>query len=78
MSTFYLLPPRPCLGECFASFLQGLFPGLTWDHSVLAETLTAAASRHADVYLVFPEELPEGEEPPGLWPMPSAPSRATR
>jgi len=33
MSTFYLLPPRPLLGESFAGYLQTLFPGLTWDRA---------------------------------------------
>ena len=31
MSRFYVLPPRPDLGERFASFLRLLFPGLDWD-----------------------------------------------
>jgi len=46
MSTFYLLPPRPYLGERFAAYLQGLFPGLQWDSAAwanLAEGLAAAA-----------------------------------
>jgi hypothetical protein len=66
VSTFYLLPPRPCVGECFAAHLQGLFPGLKWDDAVwanLAEGLAAAAARHAGVYIVYREELPEGEDP---------------
>jgi hypothetical protein len=63
VSTFYLLPPRPYLGECVASFLQGLFPDLKWDNADLVETLTATAIRHAGIYVVYREELPEGEEP---------------
>jgi hypothetical protein len=66
MSTFYLLPPRPYLGEHFAGYLQGLFPGLHWDSAVwanLAEGLAAAATCHAGVYVVYREELPEGEDP---------------
>jgi hypothetical protein len=66
VSTFYLLPPRPYLGEHFASFLQGLFPGLRWDRDLwanLADGLAAAATCHAGVYVVFREELPEGEDP---------------
>jgi len=45
MSTFYLLPPRPLLGECFASYLQPLFPGLQWTGAActeLADILAAA------------------------------------
>ncbi len=66
MSTFYLLPPRPYLGQCFARYLQGLFPGLSWESSVwdnLADGLTNAATCHADVYVVHREELPPGEDP---------------
>ena len=66
MSTFYLLPPRPYLGERFAHYLQSLFPGLTWDSAAwgnLADGLAAAATCHADVYVVYREELPDGEDP---------------
>ncbi|HKI35630.1 MAG TPA: hypothetical protein VKA46_27485 [Gemmataceae bacterium] len=66
MSIFYLLPPRPYLGERFACYLQGLFPGLQWDSAVwanLADGLAAAATCHPDVYVVYREELPEGDEP---------------
>jgi hypothetical protein len=65
MSTFYLLPPRPYLGERFASYLQGLFPGLRWDRAVwanLADGLAAAATCHPGVYVVYREELPVGED----------------
>lgn len=65
MSTFYLLPPRPYLGERFASYLQGLFPGLRWDRAVwsnLADGLAAAATCQPGVYVVYREELPEGED----------------
>jgi hypothetical protein len=66
MSTFYLLPPRPYLGERFAGYLQGLFPGLHWDSAAwahLAEGLAAAATAHPGVYVVHREELPDGEDP---------------
>jgi hypothetical protein len=66
MSTFYLLPPRPQLGLRFATFLQTWFPGLDWPSGAwpeLAETVGAAAGKHADVYIVFREDLPEGEDP---------------
>jgi hypothetical protein len=59
MSTFYVLPPRPLLGQQFAAFLQGCFPGLTWNRAELAELLGAAAQRQADVYVVFREDLAE-------------------
>jgi len=66
MSTFYLLPPRPLLGARFADYLRTLFPGLDWSSigwQDLVEMLNAAASRHPDVYLVYREDLPEGDEP---------------
>jgi len=65
VSTFYLLPPRPLLGERFATYLSGLFPGLSWDASrwlELADALTAAAAERPDVYVIHREELPEGED----------------
>jgi hypothetical protein len=65
MSTFYVLPPRPHLGECFAGYLRSLFPGLDWDSASwpeLADTLETAVADRAGVYVVFPEELPEDEE----------------
>lgn len=66
MSTFYLLPSRPQLGERFASFLNTLFPGLDWSSvrwADLADALGSAAIQDPDVYVVFREELPEGEDP---------------
>ncbi len=66
MSTFYLLPPRPQLGERFANFLQTLFPGLDWDSAMrlnLADALGEAAGSHPDVFVVYREDLPEGELP---------------
>jgi hypothetical protein len=66
MSTFYLLPPRPLLGERFAEFLQGFFPGLDWDCArrvALADALGEAASGHPDVFVVYRDDLPEGEPP---------------
>lgn len=64
MATFYLLPPRPILGERFARYLKTLFPGLDWGAgawSDLADTLGGVAVGHPDVYVVFGEELPEGD-----------------
>jgi hypothetical protein len=65
MSTFYLLPPRPLLGAHFAGFLQKVFPGLNWDSPLrthLGEVVGATVCQ-PDVYVVFREELPEGEAP---------------
>ena len=65
MSTFYLLPSRPVLGEQFAAYLHAVFPGLAWETAAwadLAELLGAAAARHRDVYVVYGEDLPPGAD----------------
>jgi hypothetical protein len=64
MSTFYLLPPRPVVGERVAGFLQLFFPGLQWDAAVrshLADSLGEVALGHPDVYVVYREDLPPGD-----------------
>jgi hypothetical protein len=66
MSIFYLMPPRPFLGDRFADFLQTLFPGLAWDSTSrtnLAELLGDAACGREDVFIIYREDLP-GEESP--------------
>jgi hypothetical protein len=66
MAVFYLLPPRPFLGERFAGFLQTYFPGLDWDaatRSQLADVFGAAVVGRSDVYVVYREDLPHGEAP---------------
>jgi hypothetical protein len=66
MSTFYLLPPRPVLGERLAGFLRAVLPGLDWDVQTrvnLTEAISAAAEVHDDVFVIYREELPEGETP---------------
>jgi hypothetical protein len=65
MSTFYLLPPRPRLGERLAGYLHALFPGLEWGSATwtdLADAIGSAAARHPDVYVIYGEELPEGPD----------------
>jgi hypothetical protein len=69
MATFYVLPPRPFLGRCYATYLQTLFPGLEWDDAVcpeLADRLSAVAADREDVYVVYREELPEDDLVGGL------------
>ncbi len=64
MARIYLLPPRPLLGEHFANYLRGLFPGLDWDEEArinLAEGLEAAATCFPEVFVVYRDDLPEGE-----------------
>jgi hypothetical protein len=66
MATFYLLPPRPLLGEHVAGLLSGLLPGLDWDAETrarLAEAFGAAASGRPGIYLVFREDLPADDTP---------------
>lgn len=66
MSLFYLLPPRPLLADNLASFLQTVLPGLSWDSRTrvhLIDLLDRAASTHADVFLVYRDDLPVGELP---------------
>jgi len=65
MSTFYVLPPRTVLGERFATYLAALFPGLRWESKrwpELGEALGRVAQDHADVYIVYREELQPGED----------------
>ena len=64
MSVFYVLPPRPLLAEHFTDYLRPLFPGLDFAPPArlnLTEVLAAAATCHPDVFVVFREELPDGE-----------------
>jgi hypothetical protein len=66
MSLFYLLPPRTVLGDRLAGFLRSILPGLDWDVAMranLAEAVGAAAGVHADVYVVYRDDLPVGELP---------------
>jgi hypothetical protein len=65
VSTFYLLPSRPLLGERFAACLTEFFPGLKWDGrywSALADTLAAVAADQPDVFVVYRDDLPDGED----------------
>jgi len=62
MATFYVMPPRPLLGQKFGDFLGGLFPGRSWqkgEWTELAESLANAAEGHPGVYVVFSEDLAE-------------------
>jgi hypothetical protein len=66
VSTFYLLPSRPVVGERFARYLGGLFPGLEWaaaDWNELGDLLGALAARRPDVFVIYGEELPPGADP---------------
>ena len=63
MSTFYVLPSRPLLGQRFAEFLENVFPGLQWPRDQwrdLAEVLGAETLRQPDTYVVYREDVPDG------------------
>jgi hypothetical protein len=66
MAVFYLLPPRPYLGDRCAGFLQSFFPGLDWDAAArtqLADLFGAALAGRPDVFLVYREDLTPGISP---------------
>jgi hypothetical protein len=61
LATFYLLPPRPVVGDHLLDGVERIMPGL--DLSVaarrrLTEALLDALELRADVFLVFREDLP--------------------
>jgi hypothetical protein len=65
MSTFYILPSRQLVEATFADYLKPLFPGLPWtatQSSKLTELLDSAVLLHPDVFVVYREELPEGDD----------------
>jgi hypothetical protein len=65
VSTFYLLPSRPALGQRFAGYLARLFPGLEWskaDWGGLGDLLGGVVAGRSDVYVVYGEELAAGED----------------
>jgi hypothetical protein len=65
MSRFYLLPSRPQLGERFASYLESSFPGLEWSSdawAALAEQIAVVAASVPDTFILYREELPDGED----------------
>lgn len=64
MSIFYLMPPRPFVGDRIADFLQNYFPGLDWDSAAragLTETLGEAAGARDGVYVIYRDDLPREE-----------------
>jgi hypothetical protein len=66
VSTFYLLPSRPVVGQRFARYLGRLFPGLEWaaaDWNELGDLLVALVARRPDVFVIYGEELPSGADP---------------
>ncbi len=63
MSIFYVLPPRPAVGDCLARFLQEFFPGLDWtaaERAALADHLQNLVADRSEVFVVHREDLPAG------------------
>ena len=59
MAVFFVLPPRAVVGEVIARTLRSHLPGLPVDGSTCLDWLQQSVS--SDAYLVFREDLPEGE-----------------
>jgi hypothetical protein len=67
VSIFYVLPPRPMVGDSFARFLQDFFPSLDWtaaERAELADQLVEMLTGRGDLYMLHREELPAGEPLP--------------
>jgi hypothetical protein len=65
MAVFYVLPPRPALGECLARLLRPYLPGIAIGGDSCAdliEMLVNDAAREEEAYVVHREDLPDGEE----------------
>jgi hypothetical protein len=65
MAVFYLLPPRPALGECLAKMLQPYVPGALINPNLCADfvdSLVSGSPEADDCYVVYREDLPEGAE----------------
>jgi hypothetical protein len=65
MSRFYLLPARAETGAHFADYLKERFPGLEWTPAGwadLADWLGQLAADRPDVFVVYRDQLPEGED----------------
>jgi hypothetical protein len=63
MATFYLLPPRPILGDHLLDSLERFLPGLDWTISArrhLMEVFLDSLDLADDIFLVFREDLPHG------------------
>ena len=65
MAVFYVLPPRPALGEYLGGMLQPFIPGVSIDRNACADfvdSLVAGSPDADEHYVVYREDLPEGEE----------------
>ena len=65
MAVFYVLPPRPVLGQCLAKALRPYMPGVTIDDEECADiidSLVTGSPSVKETYVVHREDLPEGED----------------
>jgi len=65
MAVFYVLPPRPALGECLARLLRSYVPGVSIDSGSCADivsTLVHESSQDEEAYVVHREDLPDGDD----------------
>ncbi len=61
MATFYVLPPRECLEQAVAAFLDRLAPGLPAPATACDDLLAGLAAAHPGTYLLHREDLPGGD-----------------
>jgi hypothetical protein len=61
MSTFYLLPPRAELARRWANHLRQWLPVPHDPGAGLADDLVAITARQPGVYVVFADDLPDGD-----------------
>jgi len=63
MADFYVLPPRPVIGEEVAKLIRPYLPGMRITAADGVRLLEAVAnSARTKAFLVHREDLPEGEE----------------
>ena len=66
MSTFYLMPPRSMFADSLTQFLQSWLPGTqvpAHTGNEVAEALQSGLELRGNAYLVFREDLPDGDDP---------------
>jgi len=63
MADFYLLPPRPIVGEQIAQAVRAYLPGVRVTASDCVRFLAEIADRtNGQAFLVHREDLPEGQD----------------
>jgi hypothetical protein len=63
MTVFYVLPPRPALGQCLAGFLRAFVPGMaisSYSCGEMIESLLTEAANTEQAYVIYREDIPEG------------------